>query len=653
MSRLVLLLFVAACAAVAGGYADARFLILQNLLLIALLTAAASGRFIQKSALFNERLLSRKYIYFVFPAIVAFCAAIQTLSLPYFSDDFGHLQYHASIDNPFIAIKQAPDLAFFRPVVWFIWWVYARVAFTDPLIPRMVAISLFVISTVLVAPALRKFGVPAPVAVLAGALFGCHPAALETVAWLVNLYSLSALVFFLLTIAFIPRRSLTIARSAGLFVMSLCAFLSKEDTLLLPVVAFAAASRFRIYYFAHAFKITIPILLALATALALRFLCIGGFGGYKDPATGASLVNFIPRAIWDALQTEAPSKYFFPMRLYYESRVEKFLSFIGVALPLGFGAFALHSRITTIGVRAGLVIIVMTLAPSLPLLPLGDGLASARILYIPAVGFSIILASLIAAIPFGRAARWAAIILCILFSLNISRRNLEEWKRVQVLVENAAAGAAPILQKAPPGARFVVYGAPNGRGVSGFGGGSVLGLSHLANRTDLQLLPAQNAFGKFHGYLWFDAQTGKLHNENSTIIEKLQIPGTKIFNFRAESKDRNRCFLDGIMRTESEPGGLWELEGASTNGVVALPALDFPGNCKYQIKIVGKAFDRTGKEIPIIPVASVFDNNGFERVHLETTSGVIRPEGMRARIEILLFQGVIVLLDRIEIIVSE
>lgn len=588
------------------------------------------------------------------PAALACACAAPTLTLPYFADDYGLLEHNEAIASPLVSMATSFDGWFFRPIPTLGWWVFARVAPFEPGLPRGVAIALLASAAALVTPALRRFGVRRDVAAAAALLFASSPVALETVVWLVNFYSLWALVFFLGALTRLPARIASRRSGAVLFALSLGAFLSKEDTFLLPVVAFAAVGRFRRRRAGRAIRAVAPILSALTIAVALRFVALGGFGGYRDPATGGSLLAFAPAAFLEAFRSDPFCGYFLPVRRDGASPASGVLWGLTLLLPIAALPLAGASRAGSRAVRAGLVVALLGVLPSLPMLPVGPGLATLRVLYVSAVGFAAILAAPVVHPRLGRAAKIAWMGLTLAVSVAAGQGNLSEWRHIAGQLHAAIRGAAPFLGAAKPGSRFAVLEVPTGRGVNALGAGKLVGLSRGVGRPDLTLLAGPVAIGAFQGFLWFDAQSGMLVGHTGSpgkppfAVVKLSCGDRWTLDFH-EASDRARCLVQGLRRASSTLTGAWTLEGASAAGLLALPVLDLPGNCAYTISLDGRASDRRGRALGLPAAVSVFHRDAFERQPLEVRAGRTPPGGLRARIEVQLFPGIPVVLNRIEV----
>ena len=172
------------------------------------------------------------------------------------------------------------------------------------------------VNAALVVPALRRCGAPRGAAAAAAILFAASPAALETTAWLTNQCSLFAGVFAAAAIATIPFGRPRAARMALPALLAGLAFLSKEETFLLPALAVLVLARFRVRRLPRAALAAWPLFLVLGAVVAARAWMLGGLGGHRDPASHQSQL-FLgwmsgPRA---ALESEAPARYFLPMRI--------------------------------------------------------------------------------------------------------------------------------------------------------------------------------------------------------------------------------------------------------------------------------------------------------------------------------------------------
>lgn len=390
-------------------------------------------------------------------ASVALLATWPTLQLPYLADDWFLLGMRGQ--GGFLeAVSVREEEPWFRPAGWAFWWVFAKVSAVDATFARSVCLALFAICACLVLPALRRCGFPKGIAAAAALLFAVAPASLETVAWVTNLYSILACAFALGALATLPYRKYTFSRMAVPCLLATGAFLSKEDSYLLPVLAALAMARFRVRRIFDTGWRAWPFFVIVGVVATVRWHLLGGSGAYRNEQTGQSLL--IQRMFYGpnvAIHTELPGRYFIPSR-WNPYVTEK--KMIWWAIPPAVIAWGGISAVARRGAWRGWALFALCIAPVAPLLPVGSMIECARWLFVPTIGIVAFIACCLAGGPLRGRLAWIPVFLFLALSWLVARKNLDAWSASGETLERCATLSEPFLRNVPHGGRVWAAGLP-------------------------------------------------------------------------------------------------------------------------------------------------------------------------------------------------
>jgi protein O-mannosyl-transferase len=244
----------------------------------------------------------------------------------------------------------------------------------------------------------------------AGLIFALHPAHIEGAAWISGVTEpLLTVCFVGAFLAYIEYQERGAGRwLAGSLILFALALLQKETAVIFPLIAFAYDSIFR-----RRRRAELPFLFLTAVYLIARWLALQGMGRILAPASWATLVSTWPSLVW-----------FYGWHLIWPMNISSdydlaYVTAIGwrdFGLPLvllAITAIALWrwSRSNKNAEFAG-IWMVITILPVLNIthLPQGD-FAHTRYLYLPSVGFALLLACAFRARRAARAAQCAMIVL--------------------------------------------------------------------------------------------------------------------------------------------------------------------------------------------------------------------------------------------------
>ena len=381
---------------------------------------------------------------------VAFHAARQVYFL---SDDFCLITY---TDSYIADFPIATSDTFFRPVGYLIVALISFWAGMDPVLWHIAGAAMHCAATALLfLLAFRLIG-SQWAAFLAAAVFGVHGSRPEAVAWVAGWYDVIAALFLMAGLWFfleeIEKPRWTV-RGAALACMVL-ALLSKETAFvfppLLPVLLWLEGRLSR-----GAAAGLWPYYAVTAAVFAYRWLRLGGIGGYADVATGEpqffsssvlSVVKVLGARLWTFL--------YFPVNW---SDGRGFL-FAGVLLAGIAGCLLLAaSRPDRRKLAAAAAITLICALPALHQLLIGPDMEKSRGLYLPSIGFALLLALAADRLPSARL-KLAAVCLILFFHFAALQHNLAIWGRVSALAKRTCDAAAGCLE--PDTGRLVVEGLP-------------------------------------------------------------------------------------------------------------------------------------------------------------------------------------------------
>jgi hypothetical protein len=267
---------------------------------------------------------------------------------------------------------------------------------------------------------------------------------------LATLFVLLGLVFFIRGEDVDGWRAM-LYRSASRLSMVL-AFLSKESAYTFPVLlalllAWRGALKTKRSFFA-----LLPFVAVAAAFLVWRWILFGGVGGYLNPAGQPEVLSLGILSSMKALCFRLWAVLFFPVNWSNEPGL-----LLGIATILYLAALLWLWR-AQVPRRALLVAIgfLLTLAlPPLSQLLIGVDLQKSRVLYLPSVGFCLLLATLLER----RKAGWAVAIAVLVFNLAALRHNLSAWEHASQKAQAACSVAARCGQSRD--GRVVALGLPH------------------------------------------------------------------------------------------------------------------------------------------------------------------------------------------------
>jgi tetratricopeptide (TPR) repeat protein len=310
-----------------------------------------------------------------------------------------------------------------------------------------VSILVFIISSRLLTRSWRPSFTPvlAP-SFVAAVLFATHPIHTEAVTWISGLPDVSCTFFYLLSfylyiVAFSENHDVF---SKGTYVLSLgCFFLAaccKETALTLPLILvfydYAFQKKSIVSHTAKSLKRYVPFFLVVTAYLLVRVHFLGSFApsiSHPELSTRQYMINILP------LFVQYVGKILFPVNLtiYHPMHLLESLfgrdGIISLSLALTFFVLLFVAAKKNKAIFFSLVLIVIPLLPALYIPAIEGNFIGERYLYLPSVGFALLLAFCIDRLlalkgkwPSAAVATASLVLLC-LYSYGTVTRNLA-WR---------------------------------------------------------------------------------------------------------------------------------------------------------------------------------------------------------------------------------
>jgi protein O-mannosyl-transferase len=291
-----------------------------------------------------------------------------------------------------------------------------------------------------------------PAALVGSVLFAIHGTTPEAVTWVAGRFDLIA-TFFILTgillfIAYCSTRAAAVYFGSLLFMV--LGMLSKESAYVFPLLLMAVLAVLPGAPRRDVFHIW-PFWLLAIVIFAIRWHTLGGVGGYVDESSGRPQVfSFSILQAAKAAALRIWSALYFPINWSVEPT-------LFVAIPLMLSVGILVWLVATVSVERGQVLfgaafLVISSLPALHQLLISSDLQKSRLLYLPSVGFCLMIGAAVHALRPKRVQIPAALIL-LWFKFSCLRHNLAIWQDVAALADGVCAR---IVQELPPSTMRIV-----------------------------------------------------------------------------------------------------------------------------------------------------------------------------------------------------
>lgn len=379
--------------------------------------------------------------------VLGAAAWLWTLPFPFLADDYCHISNALRASPSYlIGLFTLPaDDRFFRPLVLLGYVAQAHLWGDARVYWHAAAVALHIANGALVYALIRSRRIgPWPAA--AGALlFLLSGSRVEVVPWISAEFDVLATFFFLLALLAFARWLRTGDRRAEVCSLAalLPALLSKESAYVFPLAAalllWVEGVRGRRFL-----RLAVPPAILTAAVFLYRWQLLQGIGGYRMVGTGQPFfysVNLFRTG--KALLLRLPAILLFPLNWTHPP--EWWLAVLMTASIAGW-AMATTARANAREVRLAFGWILICAAPVHQFLLIDANLEKSRVLYLPSVGFALLLAAALASLTQRRAAVAAVAILG--FQTAALEHNLATWRDVAQLADRTCATAAAELRQA-------------------------------------------------------------------------------------------------------------------------------------------------------------------------------------------------------------
>jgi hypothetical protein len=289
-------------------------------------------------------------------------------------------------------------------------------------------------------------------AAFAATLFAVHGTRPEAVVWIAGRADLLAAFFVLLGLAsfirFWSREGRVAWLGVALTSMTL-GILSKESAYtfaLLLVVLLASKNALRTR---RALYALLPFFVVTASLAVWRVILLGGVGGYKTQTGHSEALSIGMIPVVKALTLRLAAVSFFPVNWSHEPSTV-FGSIMVLYLVALVWLTRAQVRWNAFIVSLGFLLVLVL--PPLSQLLIGADLQKARVLYLPLLGFCLMLATAVES--FKQTSRWAVAITILTFNIAALFHNLSAWEEA-----GEKTGAACTVAAACPN-KVIVSGLP-------------------------------------------------------------------------------------------------------------------------------------------------------------------------------------------------
>ena len=352
----------------------------------------------------------------------------------------------------------------YRPITHLYMSVAYKWAGVDSMHWHWTELAIHAANSILVFVVARMLGFLRFCAAFAATLFAVHGTRPEAVVWLAGRADLLAAFFVLLGLASFIRFWSGEGRVAWLAValMSMTlGILSKESayTFALLLVVFLA-SKSALMTRRALYALT-PFFVVTASLAVWRIILLGGVGGYKTQTGHSEALSIGMIPVVKALTLRLAAVSFFPVNWSHEPS-----TVFGIIMLLYLVALVWLTR-AQVRLKAFIVpigFLLVLVLPPLSQLLIGPDLQKARVLYLPLLGFCLMLATAVE--PFKQKSRWAVAITILIFNIAALFHNLSAWEeageKARTACSVAAACSNNVVVSGLPGSLNGVYFFANG-----------------------------------------------------------------------------------------------------------------------------------------------------------------------------------------------
>lgn len=365
----------------------------------------------------------------------------RALNFYFLSDDFVVVKLAGAFHfgaRPFTTVGGD---GFFRPIGYTSLALTSMWSGVNPVAWHATALALHVANVLLVFLLATRLSASRLAASLAASLFAIHGTRPEAAVWIAGRFDLVATLFVMAGLLFFIRPQDEAASIRRLFalvslVCMVLAILSKESAYVFPFLL-------ALFLFVKRdlcpgrIRALIPFFVTAALLFAYRWWLFGGIGGYRDAQTGKSQALTFGLATLKALGLRIWAALFFPVNWSMEPG-----SSVAALMIVYTGAlvWCVTSRANRELLEFALGFIIVSSLPPLHLLAIGAGLGNSRLLYLPSVGFCLMLAAAVDGLS--RRARRIVPGVILAFHFAALQHNLNAWEYASGMAKSACTAAA-------------------------------------------------------------------------------------------------------------------------------------------------------------------------------------------------------------------
>ncbi len=401
----------------------------------------------------EDKLLARRdYISMAILAILAMAAFGWTSRFNFIADDFVLLK-HAQAPWRF---DTAGKDGFLRPLGYLFntlcWkWFAANAAEW-----HWMGYAIHAINCVLVYALASAMGYSLRARTIAASLFAFHGTRPEAVVWIAGRFDLLSTFAVLLSLVLVAHPKRNVLLPAVLVLMT-AGLLTKESAFAFPFLAVLVIEHPRKHV-----AILLTIFAVAGAVFLYRWSIQGGIGGYTGAFGRPEIMSMTALTVLKALALRLWSVLFFPID--WARQAGKFLASATVVYVVALVTLFWTSPVSRRKLIQGIGFTLLAALPVVSRLLIGADMEGSRVLYLPSVGFCLMLGWMLGGVDMRLAGALTAAIL--LFQVAALWHNLEIWDSASKTVHAACLSVA----RCPSSS--LVTGLPRAiEGVNAFGNG--------------------------------------------------------------------------------------------------------------------------------------------------------------------------------------
>lgn len=368
----------------------------------------------------------------------------------FLSDDFviiGHAQAFRFGLRQMFATRGGDG--FFRPFTYASYALSIPWTGLDPFRWHLIGFALHAVSSAVVAVLARQLGCSRALAWFAGVLFAIHGSRPETVLWITGRFDLLSTLFVLLALVLFCAEHRWWAVGA-----MVCGILCKESAYACPLLmALLVWARGDDTTWQRRVRIIAPFFIAAGLLFAYRFVLYHGIGGYVTSTGQPQVLDVRVVPMLNALAVRLWATLFFSVNWAVAHGP---LFGAAIALYIAGMVWLTFSRARRRDILIGAGFVLIAALPPVQQLLIGADLLKARYLYMPSIGFCLLIAH--AAAGLRPSARWVVCSAVIAFNVVALGWNLSAWNYAARRTEPVCVAAASCVRG--PQDRILAVGLP-------------------------------------------------------------------------------------------------------------------------------------------------------------------------------------------------